>query len=42
MQQIRQIKKMEIFDFIKGKEKVKSEKTEKPSPEQKLFSENIL
>jgi hypothetical protein len=33
---------MGIFDFIKGKEKAKSEKTEKPSPEQKLFSEKCI
>lgn len=33
---------MGIFDFIKGNKKNKSEKTEKPSPEQKLFSEKAM
>ena len=33
---------MGIFDFIKGNKKAKSEKTEKPSPEQKLFSEKAI
>ncbi|MEH1009463.1 hypothetical protein VDP25_17120 [Winogradskyella sp. ECml5-4] len=33
---------MGIFDFIKGNKKAKSEKTEKPSPEQKLFSEKAM
>ena len=33
---------MGIFDFIKSKKKAKSEKTEKPSPEQKLFSEKAM
>lgn len=33
---------MGIWDFIKGGKKTKSEKTEKPSPEQKLFSEKAL
>jgi hypothetical protein len=33
---------MGIFDFIKGNKKTKSEKTEKPSLEQKLFSEKAI
>lgn len=33
---------MGIFDFIKGNKKAKLEKTEKPSPEQKLFSEKAM
>ena len=33
---------MGIFDFMKGKKKAKSERTEKPSPEQKLFSEKVM
>ena len=33
---------MGIFDFIKGNKKVKSERTEKYSPEQKLFSEKAI
>ena len=33
---------MGIFDFMKGKKKAKSERTEKPSPEQKLFSEKAM
>jgi hypothetical protein len=33
---------MGIFDLIKGNKKAKSEKTEKPSPEQKLFSEKAI
>lgn len=33
---------MGIFDFIKGNKKVKSEKTEKPSLKQKLFSEKAM
>ena len=33
---------MGIFDFIKGKKEAKSERTEKPSPEQKLFSEKAM
>lgn len=39
---MRKIKKMGLFDFIKGNKKVKSERTEKPSPEQKLFSEKAM
>jgi hypothetical protein len=33
---------MGIFDFLKGNKKAKSEKTEKPSPEQKLFAEKAI
>jgi len=33
---------MGIFDFIKSNKKAKSEKTEKPSPEQKLFSNKAM
>jgi hypothetical protein len=33
---------MGIFDFIKGNRKAKSERVEKPSPEQKLFSEKAM
>lgn len=33
---------MGIFDFIKGIKKAKSEKAEKPSPEQKLFSKKAM
>ncbi len=33
---------MGIFDFIKGNKKAKSEKTEKPSAEQNLFSEKAM
>ena len=33
---------MGIFDFMKGNKKAKSERTEKPSPEQKLFSEKAI
>lgn len=33
---------MGVFDFIKGNKKAKSEKAEKPSPEQKLFSKKAM
>jgi len=33
---------MGIFDFLKGNNKGKSERIEKPSPEQKLFSEKAM
>jgi hypothetical protein len=33
---------MGIFDFLKGTKKAKSERTEKPSPEQKIFSEKAM
>lgn len=37
-----EIYKMRIFDFLKGIKKAKSERAEKPSPEQKLFSEKAM
>lgn len=33
---------MGIFDFIKGNKKAKSKRAEKPSPEQRLFSEKAM
>ncbi|MBA6157207.1 hypothetical protein H3Z83_11850 [Tenacibaculum sp. S7007] len=33
---------MGVFDFLKGNKKGKSERTEKPSPEQKLFFEKAM